>query len=224
MAASDIILHGHYQAIGSFVTAWIGGLDCGDYLVANDGTVTVPINSDPDQLCNGAYLQTLDVGPFDNTTYGSLTTELTIAIDGVGEAVIYIPILLGFSYSSAGMLMVPASEQATKSQLGGATGKRRRPFNFGIRGFFVGNGKALGTTGSAIGGLAIGTDFTDNLSAVKTETKGGVALTQNQIFRGATWGPLAAASGFDGQICWCMVRPYPCIINNINAFLEIEEH
>ena len=223
MAATDIILYGHYQLAGNTVTVQIGGLDCGDYLVANDGTITVPINSDPDGLCNGAYLQTLDVGPFDRTTYGSLTSELTISIPSVGEATIYIPILVGYSYSSAGQTMFPASEQATKSQLGGATGKRRRPFNYGIRGFFVGNGKALGT-GSEIGGLAIGGDFTTNLNAVRVQTKGGIDLTHNQVFQGATWGPLASETGFDGVICWCMVRPYPCIINNINAFLEIEEH
>lgn len=224
MAATDIILHGHYQAIGSYVTVSIGGLDCGDYLVANDGTVTVPINSDPDQLCNGTYLRTLDVGPFDSTTYGSLTSELTIAIPNVGEATIYIPILIGYTYSSAGQCLSPASEQVTKSQLGGGTGKRRRAFNYGIRGFFVGNGQALGATGSAVGGLAIGTDFTTNLNAVNVQTKGGVPLTHNQVFQGAAWGPLASETGFDGQICWCMVRPYPCIINNLNAFLEIEEH
>lgn len=217
MAATDILISGLYYAVGHTVSVAIGGLDCGDYVVVangTDGQVTVPINSDPDQLCNGAYLKTLDVGPWDTTTYGDLTTEVTLDIGGVGSATIYIPVAVGYAYPSAGQTMRPATEAQIKSQQGPGTGKLRKVHNYGILfGAVVGNA----------GGLQLGTNLTA-MNAIQLKTKGGIPLTHNIVFQGVAYGPIKDTDSFDGQVCWYMSRCYPCVINSLNGFMETSEH
>lgn len=214
MADTDLIFTGLYYAVGYTVTACIGGLDCGDYVVDSTGSITVPINSDPDQLCNGTYLYTLDVGPWDRTTYGNLTTELTIGVPGVGEATIYIPVAIGFVYPSIGMRVRPTSEQQLKSPQGPGTGKKRRVAEYGI------------LFGAVVGGtnaFQIGTAL-NKMQSIKAQTLGGVNLTHNIVFQGVAFGALPDSDSYDGQICWQMLRPYPCIIDSLNGFIETSEH
>lgn len=216
MAATDITLTGLYYAKGRVVSVAIGGLDCGDFTVqvnGTDGYVVVPINSDPDQLCNGAYLQTLDVGPWDTTTYGDLTTEVSIDINGMGMGTIYIPVAIGFAYPSAGQTMRPATEAQIKSQQGPGTGKNRKVHNYGI---------LFGAVIAGTNGLQLGTNLTA-MNAMQVQTKGGIPLKHNQVFQGATYGPIKDTSSLDGQVCWYMVRCYPCVINSLNSFMETEE-
>lgn len=217
MAATDIVFHGLYYAIGATISVCIGGLDCGDYVVqanGTDGTVTVPINSDPDGLCNGAYLTTLDVGPWDKTTYGGLTTEVTLDVGGQGSATIYIPVAIGFVYPSIGKLLKPATDAQIKSQQGPGTGKGRRVHNYGIQfAAVIGNKN----------GLRLGTDFAIGLNAMQLQSKGGVTLPHNIVFQGVAYGPLKDNNSYDGQITWLMIRPYPCTINSISSFMETEE-
>lgn len=216
MASTDIVFHGLYYAIGATVTVVIGGLDCGDYVVqanGTDGTVTVPINSDPDGLCNGAYLQKLDVGPWDKTTYGATTCAVTMDINGQGSATLYIPVLIGFCYPSIGRLLKPATDAQIKSQQGGGTGKGRRVHNYGFQ--------FAGVVGNK-NGLRVGGDLL-NMNTMQIQTRGGVNLTHNIVFQGVAYGPLKDNNSFDGQITWLMIRPYPCTINSITSFMDTEE-
>ena len=211
MAATDMIFNGLYYAIGYPVQVTIGGLFCGTYTVVAPGQITVPINSDPDQLCNGKYLQTLDVGPWDTTTYGGLTTELTLDVAGNGEATIYVPVAIGFTYPSLGQVMRPASAEVTKSSQGPATGELRRVHTVGVLGSFVG--------GSL--GLQVGTSFA-TMNAANVMTKGGAPLLHNQILQGIHFMAVTDNDSMDGQIAWQMLNPYPCVINSINSFISFE--
>ena len=211
MAATDMVFSGLYYAVGSRVQVTIGGLFCGTFTVAAPGTVTVPINSDPDQLCNGKYLQTLDVGPWDTTTYGGLTTELTLDVAGNGEATIYVPVAIGFTYPSMGQVMRPASAEVTKSSQGPATGELRRVHTVGILGNFVGGAS----------GLQVGTNFA-KMNAANVTTKGGTPIKHNQLFSGVHFMPVSDDDSMEGQICWQMLNPYPCVINSINSFVSFE--
>ncbi len=212
MAATDLIFNGLYYAVGYPVQVMIGGLFCGTFTVAAPGMITVPINSDPDQLCNGKYLQTLDVGPWDTTTYGGLTTEITLDVGGNGQATIYVPVAIGFTYPSVGQVMRPAAPEVTKSSQGPATGKLRRVHTVGILGSFVGG----------VSGLQIGTNFAA-MKAANVATKGGVPLTHNQLLEGVHFMAVADDDSLEGQVCWQMLNPYPCVINSINSFISFEE-
>ena len=212
MSATDIIFNGLYHQVGQLVAVTIGGLYCGTFTVVAPGTITVPINSDPDGLCNGKYLQTLDVGPWDKTTYGAATCEVTLDVAGNGPATIYIPVLIGFNYPAMGTTMRPASAEVTKSPQGSASGKLKRIHAIGGLGFFVGG----------VGGFQVGPDFL-HMNAVNTKTNGGTPLTHNQPFFGEFFLALSDSFNKDGQICWQMLNPYPLTINTLNAFLDTEE-
>ena len=211
MAATDIIFSGLYYAVGSQVQVTIGGLYCGSFTVVSPGTVTVPINSDPDALCNGKYLQTLDVGPWDKTTYGALTTALTIDIAGLGQSTIYVPVAIGFTYPSMGQVMRPASPEVTKMSQGSAAGALRRVHTAAILGTFIGGNM----------GLQAGTNFA-RMNAANVRTKGGTPLLHTQTFQGVHFMAVSDDDSMDGQICWQMLNPYPCIINSINSFISFE--
>ena len=211
MAATDIIFSGLYYAVGSSVQVTIGGLYCGSFTVVSPGTVTVPINSDPDGLCNGKYLQTLDVGPWDKTTYGALTTALTIDIAGLGQSTIYVPVAIGFTYPSMGQVMRPASPEVTKSSQGPATAELRRVHTVGVLGSFVGG----------VSGLQVGTNFA-NMNAANVTTKGGTALLHTQMLQGVHFMAVTDNDSMEGQVCWQMLNPYPCTINSINSFISFE--
>ena len=211
MAATDLLFNGLYYAVGYPVQVMIGGLFCGTFTVAAGGTLTVPINSDPDQLCNGAYLQTLDVGPWDTTTYGGLTTELTLDIAGNGQATIYVPVAIGFTYPSMGQVMRPAAPEVTKSSQGPATGKLRRVHTVGVLGSFVG-GKL---------GLQVGVNLAV-MNAANVTTKGGAPLPHNTLYQGVHFMAVTDSTSMEGQVCWQMLNPYPCVINSINAFISFE--
>ena len=89
MAATDIIFSGLYYAVGSSVQVTIGGLYCGSFTVVAPGTITVPINSDPDALCNGKYLQTLDVGPWDK--FPTITNSAELVVSRVIDLGLLVP-------------------------------------------------------------------------------------------------------------------------------------
>jgi hypothetical protein len=209
LAATDVVFSGLYQMIGLTVAVIVAGLDCGDYVVDPTGSVTVPINSDPGMHFNGAYLQQFNVGPWDNTTYGDATTQVTMSINETSEAVLYIPVVIGFPYLVAGQLMRPSVESQTKSSTGGGTGKNRRVHNYAM---LVSNAQ----------GLAVGTTFA-NLEPVKFKTEGGVTIQANTLFSGVIYGATEDVDSYDGMICWTIQRPFPCMINSVNSFVVTEE-
>jgi hypothetical protein len=214
MAATDIVFNGLYHMVGERVAVTIGGLYCGTFVVTAPGQIAVPINSDPDGLCNGKYLQSLDVGPWDKTTYGALTCEVTLDIGGNGPATVYIPVAIGFNYPAMGQTMRPASAEVTKSPMGAATGKLKRIHAVGILGYFVGGklGLQIGTQGPA-----------GPVNACNVTSLGGVPLTHNQPFDGEFFMAVSDETNKDGQIFWQMLNPYPCVINTLNAFIEVGE-
>jgi len=65
---TGVTVYGAYQWVGEEITAWVGGLDCGDYTVAADGSVFVPFQSDPGKLLTNAYLQSLNGQDFGEAT------------------------------------------------------------------------------------------------------------------------------------------------------------
>lgn len=110
MDASDtgLTIYGAYQWAGGTVSAWIGGLDCGDFTVAADGSIFVPFGSDPDGILTNTYLQTLNGQDFgENTTayLSSVTTTPARSPTGgtIGQYVISPTVLvdlLGMSFPS----------------------------------------------------------------------------------------------------------------------------
>lgn len=209
MADTDIVFTGFYHMIGSPASVVICGLDCGDYIVSATGTVTVPINSDKNQLCNGAYLAQFDVGPFDRTTYGDATTMLMIS-DGVGGVeTIYVPVVIGFTYPSWGRLLRPVSQEDTKTPQGPSLGKTRRAHWFGAL--------LLNTQG-----ISFGTS-TGQYDLAPLDDKAGNVLPLNVLYSGVWSKPIDDNPSFDGMIGWQILRPFPATVVAISGFIETSE-
>lgn len=221
MATTDIVISGLYHLQGQTVSAVICGLDCGDYVVTSDGAtngipdpttggkITVPIQSDPDGLLTGLYLRGFDVGPFDTTTYGSMTTRLSV-YDGYATATIYVPVVIGFTYPSIGKILRPATAEQGRSPIGPLLGKTRRNHQFAAQ-LVNAQGVYFGTGDMS---TAIEASFRD---------AGRNILTRDNLYTGVHWDTLNDDYSFDGGIGWMITRPYPCTVTALGGFLETAE-
>jgi len=207
--STNVDFYGLYQFQYQTVAAVICGLDCGNYQVDQQGHISVPLQSDPDKLFTANYVQQFDVGPWNKTAYGMLTTRVTMLVQSSGEMTMYVPVFIGYPYLCAGQLMRPVTPEQTKSGQGGGTGKNKRVYNYGV------------LVQSTVG-LAIGTTFA-NLEPVTFTTRGGYVLKHNQPFTGVAYGATEDEVGMDGMLCWAVERPYPCTINALNSFIGTEE-
>jgi hypothetical protein len=99
---TEVVFYGLNHAIGDTVTVWAAGLDLGDYTVASDGSVTVPIGA-----ANGLF-----------------TLTLAQSFDGA------IPAVIGTCFTSRGQIVRPAEQQKTGSRIGPAQGETRREHMF----------------------------------------------------------------------------------------------
>ena len=207
MATTDIVFTGFYYAIGYSLSVVICGLDCGNYVVSSVGTITVPINSDANQLCNGAYLAQFDVGPYDHTTYGDATTALTIADGFGGVEIIYVPVVIGFTYPSWGRTLRPISQDEIKSPSGAGVGMTRRMQYFGAL--------LLNTQGIAFG------TTTGVYDIAPLDDGAGNVLPLNQLYSGVWSHPVDDESSYDGMIGWTIVRPLPATVVAITGYIDI---
>lgn len=210
MATTDIVFTGFYYAIGYTATVSIAGLDCGDYVVSSLGTVTVPINSDTDKLCNWANLVQYDVGPYDRDTYGDATMGVTMADGTGGVQTLYLPVVIGFVYPAAGFALRAVDQDALKTPQGGGTGKTRRSHWVSIQ-LLNTQGIALGTLSSAVYDTAPLAD------------EGANVLPLNELYTGVWTKPIDDNPSFDGQIGWRILRPFPCTVLSLTGFVETAE-
>lgn len=93
-------LSGLWHLNDKTVMAYIGGLDCGDYVVSN-GSINIPLEGDPNGLLTADFITTsFNTGGLD--------------------------MLVGFDFTSQGQLVRPATMQESGARDGPALGKERR--------------------------------------------------------------------------------------------------
>ena len=95
-----LTLNGLWYLNGATVTAWLAGMDCGDFTVAN-GSITVPYG---DGIAAG--------------TAGGLFTPAAWGANPVA--------LVGFTYTSQGQIVRPHAREESGARSGPAFGKKRR--------------------------------------------------------------------------------------------------
>ena len=208
--ATDVVFTGFYYAVGYTVSVSVCGLDCGDYLVDDNGNVTVPINSDPDGKFNGGFLAQYDVGPYDKVTYGDQTTRLDI-FDGVGGTeTIFVPVVIGFTYPAIGQVVRPVAEDQIKSPQGPGLGKTRRMQWFGA---------LLNNTQ----GVSFGTRLGGTMDAANFADPAGNVLLKNTLFSGVWSKPIDDNPSYDAQLAWACYRPYAVTVCAVSAFIDTSE-
>ena len=208
MAATDIVFTGMYHAIGNNVSVVICGLDCGDHMVDVNGDVTVPLASDPDGLLSGYYVAQFDVGPYDTTTYGNATTQISMQV-GIATMTMYVPVVIGYSYPSVGQLLRPVTEAQIKSPSGPGEGKTKRIEWVSI--FF--NNAA---------GVQVGTDINAMWDVQFPDGRGGV-LGRTTLFSGVYADNFSDNYSYDNMIAWYIFRPYPCSVVSVSGFLHSQD-
>ncbi|HEX9213167.1 MAG TPA: hypothetical protein VF901_21880 [Bradyrhizobium sp.] len=195
--AGGLTLFGLWPLNGKTVTAWLGGLDCGDYLVTN-GQITVPFG---DGISGGTA-----TGMF---TAAFVSTGITAFGDVMFTGTM--PALVGFSYNSDGQIVRPSQPAESGARSGPAFGKKRRNHQFAIQ--------VEGTQGTSVG-----TEFTTGrLKPILFKTKGEKAYRVSQQFTGIHWDTIVDDESFDGMICWRVSRPYICNIAAVGGFIQTQD-
>lgn len=217
---SGIVVTGLWHAIGKSVSAYIAGLDCGDYTVASDGTITVPYQSDPDQKLTAAYIKSInDQAPNTAPTGGGwytiteLVGTITVTIGGL-PVTCTVPMVIGFNYNSDGQLVRP-DQQKDAGTTSPAMGEPKRIEQYAIQVYDTVSGPA-GT------GLKVGTD-SNHLHPALFRTKGGTAVDNSTGYSGIHWDKLDDDYGFDNMFYWRMGRPFPATVVAITGFIEATE-
>ena len=178
-----LMLNGLWHLNGLLVTAWLGGLDCGDYTVAN-GSITVP------------YGDGISAG-----TASGLFTAVYAAGLSLSQ------MLVGFTFTSQGQVVRPATPQESGTRNGPAVGKKRRNHKFAVQLEGTGTGVSFGTTFAKV-------------DPARLRFDNDVAYAVNQQFTGIHKDTITDNYSYDGMVCWQITRPYPCNIANIAPFLE----
>ena len=209
MADGITINGGTWSLAGQSVAIVIAGLDCGNFTLAADGTIFVPFGSDPDGLLTASYLNSVS-NP--NSTVLSLTAIPIKNGSGTTILTVYVPVIVGYNYQSQGQMLRAISQNATKSPQGGGSGRLRRVADAAV---LVVNGQGLQL------GTSIGT--VNNMTPVVFRQLDGTALTKDVLYTGDYFGALDDSSSFDGFLSWQIIRPYPCTITSLTAFIEVPD-
>lgn len=208
-ATGPLLINGLKQLAGQTVSAYIAGLDCGDFTVSAAGVISVPYGSHA--LLTQAYLAAFPTTASLEPNYGwgpqACRFDLTVAAVLTKYT---IPVVIGQSYTSQGKLLRPMAEQVLKTKTGSGLAMSRRAHMYGL----------LVTAAQS---LSVGTDFTTMYAAPLQTYRGGPALAGNLLFNGVLQDTLNNDETFDGQLCWQITRPTICFINAATTFLDTEE-
>ena len=196
---STLTFYGLWHLNGQTVTVSCGGVDVGDFAVAN-GAVTVPIDNDVQGLFTTTYLQSIS----STTAYGAAGTQVAW-----GAGTLTVPAVVGFTYTSQGQILRPD------------TGDARTPPGQGKPGRVA----QIAVNMAGTQGISFGTSFS-KLHPARLKTQGGngnTLLTLLQLFTGICWQPADDDWGFDSMVCWQISRPYPGCVSSLTGFMETVE-
>lgn len=194
-----VVFSGLTHMNGRVATAWVCGLDCGDYFVSN-GQITVPFGA-ADGYFTFPYLALMA----QSGEFLPATTVPTVV--GAGR----FPAVIGFTYTSQGQILRPTLPQVTGAQNGPALGKLRKIYQFAVL-----------LNNCINGALLFGTTF-DHMTPANLQSPGGHPYTPVQMVSGVQWDTIDDDESFDGMLCWQITRPVPATICSIEGFVETKD-
>lgn len=200
-----ITFYGLWHLNGKTVTVSCGGVDAGDAVVAN-GAVTVPIDGDVGTAFTTAYLSSIS----SSTAYGAMTVPVTTPLVGGGTTTLYVPAVVGFTYTSQGQILRPDSVDQTRGQTGPGMGKAGRAHQFAA-------------LMSGAQGISFGTDFGKTLHTANFRQLNQAPFAATQLYSGIYWDTVDDTFSFDGQLAWQITRPYPAAVVSIAMFQQNQD-
>ena len=190
VSGTTVTINGLLSMNGKVATAWIAGVDAGDFAVTN-GTMTVPLFGQTGQanpLLTAAYL----------STFGAS-----------------IPMVVGFTYTSSGQCLTPQEAPQTGARQGPAFGKRKR-FH-GLQAQLVNTqGISLATSLSTSSLVANRL----RAAQLKTPGGGSLLAQNvlfSGVWKDTLSDD---PQGFANAISWSITRPYPATVAAVGGFLE----
>lgn len=149
------------------------------------------------------------LGPYSpvHETAGITSGTLTKLYFGIpGTATYHTPTSVGFTYTSVGQLLRPDFGPDAGTQNGPAFGKKRR-IHSATWGLYRSQG------------LSVGTNIND-LEPLNIQTDGGISVAPPTLYSGILWDTVNDDYGFTSQLAWEQTRPYPCLIQAIQGYLQ----
>lgn len=215
MAATDLIFTGLWHQAGNTVSVSIAGLDCGNFVVgdsgASYGSITVPLASDPDGLLGYPYLSGISAASFSaaQDAWGDSATAVYIW-NGSANVWVYVPVVIGATFTSAGQLMRPAAEGQIKSPRGPRGARKGRAHQYGLL-LANASGISVGTSSSVL--YNVPRPGSDTLTALPASTP----------FTGWTWDTLSDDYSLNNSLYWQVNRPYACTVMAAQVFFDVAE-
>ena len=201
MADTSLVFAGLYHLLGKTVTAYVCGLNCGDYTVDSLGKVTVPLGSDAGGLLTADFIVANDGATGDNAT--------DLYFDaGSGSAWYKIPVVVGEAYISRGQILRPQSEADVKTPTGGGLGKLRR----------IHQGSILFADTQP--GPYIGTGFGYLNPVAFKDVDRSTPLPETTAFSGVYRMAISDIDSYDGALLWQTSGPGPMTIAAVSEYLE----
>lgn len=212
--AGAMVIAGFYYMIGTTVSAWIGGLDCGDYVVDANGCVTVPYGSDPGGFSTLAYLESLTdtTTPVQGSSWPTVTAHPVIPLQ-VGSSTYYIPGVVGYKFTSQLQRLRPDDQETARTQQGTGSGSLKRHHWYSLL-------IAAGVANT----IQVGTNPTGTLyPATLLNYDTGAATPTNVLFSGVHRDTIQSDYDLDGQMYVQLTRPAPMVLSSWTGFMETNE-
>jgi hypothetical protein len=194
LSPTGATLNGLWHLNGRSVSVYCGGLNCDDPGEDNDFVTFL--------VTNGSCFV-----PFgDGVSAGSGQGLFTADFINESSPAIYV----GFSYTSRGQIVRPASMPDTGARNGPGFGKLRRTHRYSM---LLSNTK----------GLSVGTSFANMLPAQLRQSDGFTPIGTLEMFSGIHQDSLEDGDSYDSMICWEVSGPYPATLCAVGANLETKD-
>lgn len=194
---SSIVISGVLDLLNATVGVWLGGLDCGEYVV-DGNTITIPLECDPDGLLTVNYLA---------AQAGSGYGAQAVHIPNVGN----VPLVVGSPFEAYLTTLRPQTTDQVRTQTGPGFAKRRRLAEYALQ--F--SNTITGATVSVDGGVE---------ADIQVREKDDLTFLDHvTLYDGVYRDEVDDDYTLDGQITISMKRPYPMTVNAISGFLKTTE-
>src|ERR1051326_603101 len=206
-------LNGLWPLNGKTVTAWLGGLDCGDYVVTN-GAIQVPYG---DGIGGGLGAFPANATRGDQGLFTAAFVATGVTANGKIMFTGAMPMLVGFTFTSQGQLLRPFQPAESGTRNGPAFGKLSRSHYI--------MAQLEGAAGVSFGyGFGAGAAIPAARPAIFYGPDGRTPLTVDQQFTGIFRDNFDCPDTLQGvQVAWQITRPYICNVTAIGAALETRD-
>lgn len=212
--AGAMVIAGFYYMIGTTVSAWIGGLDCGDYVVDAGGCITVPYGADVGGISTLAYLESLSdtTTPVQGSAWPAVTSHPVIPLE-VSGTTYYIPGVIGYKFTTQLQRLRPDDQETARTQQGTGSGSLKRHHWYSLL-------LAAGVANT----IQVGTSPTGILyPATLNNYDTGAATPITTLFTGVHRDTIQSDYDLDGQMYVQLTRPAPLVLSSWTGMMETTE-